>query len=63
LKDTHEEEPAFTGVLSNGKLLIVYLNKKSGAFTLTIDVEPGVSCIVGSGEGFDAALEKDDPGT
>lgn len=52
----HGERPSAGGVLSGGKgTLLVWANPDTGTWTAAVVTTTGVACVIGSGEGWEAA--------
>lgn len=56
----HRERIVMRGLNAGGAVLSVWLNERSGTFTLTLRIPRGVTCIIASGT--DGALLRATPG-
>jgi hypothetical protein len=45
------------GMAANGTVMEVYASAASGSWTITVTLPDGLTCVVASGEGFEAVTE------
>lgn len=58
LTQSHGEERMFIALLPDGRILEMWANKTTDTWSMFITTPNGISCAVGSGQGFEAFQAK-----
>lgn len=58
LADTYRETRQSVGLAANSMVMEVFASRETGSWTITVTSAEGVTCLVASGQGFEAVTEE-----